>query len=305
MGTFRLQVRVLAATLDGLSEPSQWAPRRPRVRVLLGDMREETDTATWCASESSTGGPSGRECPWRFGSSFTFKTSIDDIEARASLDFQVQVQNDVTLGPLTLQLPVQQEFIGTATADVQRHVLPICLPVRGAVKSRFTYESPVQMVSLKDPGKLSETVGAVAVSFALDADPKELLATASIAAAARPLLRRHGETSSASSECWYDCCGSMSVRGARDGAGDAPAMSGEARPDSPTDAWYLSQPSPKLSSDGWISRHGPGGRVFWHHTALGPAPWDAVPGDLKDNRAFFRSVMGKEGDPLLWLASQP
>ncbi|CAL1155237.1 unnamed protein product [Cladocopium goreaui] len=30
----------------------------------------------------------------------------------------------------------------------------------------------------------------------------------------------------------------------------------------------------ELSPDGWICRTGSGGRTSWHHTSLGPAPWD-------------------------------
>jgi len=29
-----------------------------------------------------------------------------------------------------------------------------------------------------------------------------------------------------------------------------------------------------LPPDGWVCRHGPGGRIMWHHTSLGPAPWE-------------------------------
>lgn len=34
--------------------------------------------------------------------------------------------------------------------------------------------------------------------------------------------------------------------------------------------------APDLSPEGWISRKGPGGRRYWHHRALGPAPWESV-----------------------------
>lgn len=30
-----------------------------------------------------------------------------------------------------------------------------------------------------------------------------------------------------------------------------------------------------LEPDGWVSCQGPNGRIFWHHLALGPAPWEA------------------------------
>jgi len=33
--------------------------------------------------------------------------------------------------------------------------------------------------------------------------------------------------------------------------------------------------SPDVCSEGWVSTEGKSGRVFWHHTSLGPAPWEA------------------------------
>lgn len=73
-----------------------------------------------------------------------------------------------------------------------------------------------------------------------------------------------------------------------------------------------SLPPPEQSPDGWISRKGPGGRIFWHHKALGPAPWEQqVPTSLTRNKAFFRSIMGKVADltdtplssEILWLVT--
>merc|ERR1712032_1228771 len=29
--------------------------------------------------------------------------------------------------------------------------------------------------------------------------------------------------------------------------------------------------------DGWVSWQAAGGRTFWHHTSLGPPPWDGMP----------------------------
>jgi hypothetical protein len=35
--------------------------------------------------------------------------------------------------------------------------------------------------------------------------------------------------------------------------------------------------SPDLAPEGWISRRGPNGRLYWHHRSLGPAPWEQEP----------------------------
>lgn len=34
---------------------------------------------------------------------------------------------------------------------------------------------------------------------------------------------------------------------------------------------------PDLAPEGWVCHCGPNGRTFWHHKALGPAPWEVVP----------------------------
>jgi len=36
-------------------------------------------------------------------------------------------------------------------------------------------------------------------------------------------------------------------------------------------------PDPEQSPEGWVSRKGPNGRLYWHHLALGPPPWEASP----------------------------
>jgi len=35
--------------------------------------------------------------------------------------------------------------------------------------------------------------------------------------------------------------------------------------------------APDLAPDGWVSRRGPNGRLYWHHRSLGPAPWEQEP----------------------------
>ena len=260
----------------------------------------ETSPATWDEHASSSRGsswiPSGQECPWRFDDTLHFAASVEELEAHSALSFRLRVQSDILLGVVTVNLPT--DVLGVATADLLRHVLPICNPT--GPNERFRYQSPVQMVTLKAVD--ASEVGSIAILFALDADPKELLAAASITAAARPLLRRPEESTKPS--WWLDCCSSEQGRrvcsqhcateeDAADGAdGDAslnlPTLL--RRPERP------SLPSPEQAPDGWICRRGPGGRMFWHHKTLGPAPWEAVPSGLKNSRAFYRSIMGKVAD---------
>merc|ERR1719162_4364 len=39
--------------------------------------------------------------------------------------------------------------------------------------------------------------------------------------------------------------------------------------------------SPDLSPEGWISRKGPNGRLYWHHRSLGRAPWEEEPASAR------------------------
>uniref|UniRef100_A0A7S4Q4E2 WW domain-containing protein n=2 Tax=Alexandrium monilatum TaxID=311494 RepID=A0A7S4Q4E2_9DINO len=68
------------------------------------------------------------------------------------------------------------------------------------------------------------------------------------------------------------------VRTALGAAGDRPAAPGaeELRAPCPAPASVRLQ-TPDLEPDGWVSLQSAGGRTFWHHTSLGPAPWDAEP----------------------------
>merc|ERR1712083_1195924 len=71
-----------------------------------------------------------------------------------------------------------------------------------------------------------------------------------------------------------------------------------------TRAWSISEPekslpSPDLAPEGWVSRKGPNGRKYWHHMALGPAPWETAV--AKDVDPGFPSP---EEAPELWSSHQ-
>eukprot|EP00930_Biecheleria_cincta_P076224 TRINITY_DN63437_c0_g1_i1.p1 TRINITY_DN63437_c0_g1~~TRINITY_DN63437_c0_g1_i1.p1 ORF type:complete len:305 (+),score=44.00 TRINITY_DN63437_c0_g1_i1:97-1011(+) len=299
MGEFTLELTVLAAFAPSLAEQ-----RRPRLEVALAGAWQETQAAVWNPKNgpefrASHLLPSGQECPWRFGGApLSFTASIDDLEAETALDFRLTAQSDLMLGPITLPLP-HREVIGVAAANLSQHVLPICTPSQQIRDGMRLFQSSVQMVSLRrlDLRGGNESVGAIAVSFSLDADPKEILSA--VAAARR---RRHVDTDR--DDFWFNCCSTdarerylqdtscacnlpipaMLERSELDGSFKPP------RPGPPPLA------SPEVSSEGWICRQGPGGRVFWHHLELGPPPWERAAKDVKDNRAFHRSIMGKAAD---------
>lgn len=50
-----------------------------------------------------------------------------------------------------------------------------------------------------------------------------------------------------------------------------------------------------LPSEGWISRQAADGRTFWHHTSLGPPPWDLMPTDTVADATSDASPAGPPG----------
>lgn len=296
LGSFQVLLQVFAASIDGLDQPGSWNSRRPRLEAVLGGAQEETEPAEWdedanCVRDAGWI-PSGKECPWRFNAVMLFTTSMEELQSESGLSFRLRIDSDISLGLVKVQLP--SDIAGEATADLLRHVLPICSPVHA--QDWFRWSSSVQMVSLKSSDGVE--VGQVAVSFALDADPKELLSAAS--SGARPRSRKQ---ISRAPVWWLDwhCCTSASGRRIcseecdeehkerKDASLSLPTLMRRIEPQS--------LPPPEQSPEGWISRKGPGGRIFWHHKALGPAPWEQqVPTSLTRNKAFFRSIMGKVAD---------
>lgn len=302
MGEYTLEVTALAAFAPSLSEQ-----RRLRLEVGLAGDWQETEVAVWnptngpdlCESHLL---PSGQECPWRFeGDPLSFTASLDDLDAKTVLDFRLTAQSELVLGPITLPLP-HRELTGVAAANLYQHILPICAPSQQIRDGIRLFQSAVQMVSLKRPDSSggNESVGAIALSFSLDADPKEILS----AVAATSLARRRGRVDADKDDFWLQCCSTDARERYLQDTSCAchlpmPAMLEKydldggfkpLRPGPPPLA------SPEVSSDGWVSRQGPGGRVFWHHLELGPPPWERAANDIKDNRAFHRSIMGKAAD---------
>lgn len=297
MGEFTLEVKALAANVPSLSKQ-----RRLRLEVTLAGAWEETEAAVWnpknapelCASHLL---PSGQECPWRFdGTPLSFQASIDDLETKTVLDLRLMAESDFVLGPIALPLP-HRELIGVAAANLHQHVLPICAPSQQTRDGLRLFQSTVQMVHLRSPDSsdISNSVGAIAVSFSLDADPKEILSAVAATAAAR----RRCRVTANRDDFWLNCCGTDAHERYLQDAPCAcnlpmPAMLDRSEFDA---GFKPPQPpplaSPEVSSDGWVCRHGPGGRVFWHHLELGPPPWERANSELKYDRAFHRSIMGR------------
>lgn len=229
-----------------------------------------------------------------------------------------------------------------AEVDVRKYIVAACAgrPRRGHGHRGFAWESAPLLVPLVPRSGEPGIAGAeVALSFVVDADPEAILAAlpAGPSATRRPLpldcvvasVDRRAEEKFAglggsqtmnnvdrlasvldsclrlqlrpaiSCSCDADAGGDTTLAGSRgytapwaEAEGDAAQLTGKPTPIK----------SPDLSPDGWVCREGPGGRMFWHHSALGPPPWERpfeeIGGqgqvqDATDQAALVRSMMGK------------
>lgn len=303
--SFKLWVRAVAAAVPALSKPGVVTQRRPRLEVTLAGVEKETELADYVADDESSpeAGACARECPWRFGDTLTFVATIEDVVG-AGFKFRLRCNNDVFLGPVQFQLSSLLD-LGEGHASLRHRVLPACVRDRHS-SSADTWESPLLPIPLShvrggligaDHG-LGEAVAHVTVVFGMDADPEELLATVDqkerpvsdiLASRADRVMKwldtpidlgaaGYVPSSSISSfpgdleECeslrtprWQDPLTSTQIRRVVD-----KAKMREPKAQMPRSAL----PGPELNPEGWVSRQGPNGRLYWHHRSLGPAPWE-------------------------------
>merc|ERR1712100_848602 len=70
--------------------------------------------------------------------------------------------------------------------------------------------------------------------------------------------------------------------------------------------------SSDLAPDGWTSYAAPNGRKFWHHKALGPAPWEKADAEQQSSRSGAPSPPSKsksmvdapDEDPSAWVSKE-
>merc|ERR1719416_234851 len=100
---FTLSVRVLAASVPGLSAPGLLSQQRPYLEGSLGKAVKQTEFADFARGSSAEVGPYAQECPWRFGDTLTFKARLDHL-LDPGLKLCLRVRKDFVLGPVQLEM---------------------------------------------------------------------------------------------------------------------------------------------------------------------------------------------------------
>ena len=284
--SFRLSVRVVAASAPGLSKPGWLQQQRPSLEVSVGDTRKETELGDYEEGASSSREAS-KDCPWRFGDVLTFKLTMQDLQG-PGLKLKLRAISDFTFGPLQLQMSRRQD-VGEACVDLRRRALPFCGP-----KTAEAWESPVLLIPLSHvrgglfggAAPLGEAVATVAVSFLVDTDPETILAaeastlqqvSADLAERAGGLMRQVYEIPTPLG--WFNFDpqeGKEENQGLRTMTPNETMEASERalkRSDQVPDPGHLLL-APDVQPEGWIRRKGPHGRYHWHHRSLGLAPWE-------------------------------
>lgn len=326
--TFKLSVRVIAASVPGLADAGLLTRERPRVSVVLGGVRKETELGDYHGDggtfEDEAAGD-GLHCPWRFGETLTFATSLNDILLGQGVQLWLRSHSDLRLGPFQINLARTRD-VGVCTVDLRNRILPECVyrkslgletTSRGDSSSRPSeWETPVLHLALTHVGGssgssssglvLGQAAGHIALAFSVNTNPKVLLQAAEDAT--RPLVDRVATplkeliaepvrwvvAASQAAGCTSDPnCGGMRVgrqfragRQFSDGCYGYGGVSPSRRPRDAALALY----GPDLAPEGWISHRGPNGREFWHHKSLGPPPWELpIPSNGLDGPAAAAS----------------
>eukprot|EP00913_Durusdinium_trenchii_P032584 g30503.t1 len=180
----KLSVRVLSASLPGLSAPGSFTRSRPFLQLNLGSAQKEineTEPADYNPNSSRSEKAAGTEYPWRFDEMFTFTVTTEDLTS-PGLKLRLRVISDTQLG--FFQFSGRPADVVQATIDLQKKVLPSCLQqTLKSDKRRCVWCSPIVPVPLNHMKggllgaecKLGEAVAHVTLLFSLDTDPDYLL----------------------------------------------------------------------------------------------------------------------------------
>lgn len=351
--SYKLTVRVLAASAPGLEAPGLASGIRPYLSLSLGSTEKETQFADFAGFESTAEvGKCGQDCPWRFSDSITFRASLQDLMG-PGLKLKLFTRKDVTLWPMQFQMqPVQG---ATGLVDLKTRVLP-ALDRRGSgpevdIGTR-AFMSPLVLVAMSHikggvlgaSAELGQAVAHVAMMFSMDVDPEDVFYAAGFrpgtqvqdaVSAVKGGVQRAGKTLNDVAETAVDS--GRRTANAVDYAvtrlGKAVESFDKLAEDNLSE--WLDQPSkieellqsscvekarpinveaakrraemrqwaidlntqntindPDFDHAGWVSHRGPNGRVFWHHLAMGPPPWEAgggTPPATASARAAFVS----------------
>ncbi|CAK9067662.1 unnamed protein product [Durusdinium trenchii] len=320
--TFKLSVQVVAASIPGLSDSGLLTRERPRVSALLNGVRKETEFGDCDADEVlALPGPGCEDlppCDWQFNETLTFAVTVADVLAGQTVQLWIHTYSDVRFGPFQVNLTRARD-VGVCSVELQKQVLPECVAseesgdsTRHQVdttprrKGTYSWETPVLPFPLTHVGGaggagdfvLGQAAGHLLVKFSMNADPQAMLLRRD--RASRPLVERVADPFRqiiAAPVRWVEtatefakCDGDELYCGVGRGYREA---------DSPLGPPVLSD----LPAEGWVKHQGPDGREFWHHTSLGPPPWDR-PRMPERVVSINGCVAGTEEDAVLRLPSK-
>eukprot|EP00913_Durusdinium_trenchii_P018209 g17107.t1 len=316
--TFKLSVQVVAASIPGLSDSGLLTRERPRVSALLNGFNETLTFAVTVADVLA-----GQTVQlWihtysdvRFGPFQVNLTRARDVGV-CSVELQKQVLPECVASEESGDSTRHQvdttprrkacertEARSPPWAGRRRIRFPLDLSVK---RGTYSWETPVLPFPLTHVGGaggagdfvLGQAAGHLLVKFSMNADPQAMLLRRD--RASRPLVERVADPFRqiiAAPVRWVEtatefakCDGDELYCGVGRGYREA---------DSPLGPPVLSD----LPAEGWVKHQGPDGREFWHHTSLGPPPWDR-PRMPERVVSINGCVAGTEEDAVLRLPSK-
>jgi len=156
--TFKVSVRVHAASVPALAEPGRMLKMKMRLGASLGGVDKETEDADFAGPESKSAwftrrdeaatpshagesrqstersysskfgaaasrGSDAEWAAWRFGDTLTFAARASDL-LDSGMRLRLHVQSDVCLGPVQVQMPHSTQDLGEAVVDLRHRVFP-------------------------------------------------------------------------------------------------------------------------------------------------------------------------------------
>lgn len=290
--TFKLSVRILAASINGFNSPGTLAKReQPYVEVTLNSNTKTSEYGDFVGSSSSHQVAELQDCPWRFSDTITFTSSLQDVIG-PGVRFRLAFKRDVVFGPLVFALSPSE--IGEGSIDLKR-VLTKCVLEKQAWgdggSEWATPVIPLPFNHVKDgvcgtATTIGQAVAHVAAIFSVDDDPDKILKATS-AKNDRTSSLAHS-ISESFSESFHQGLEKVREPVSAPVLNMASVLQQQLEPVDVADASIRARKradvtpisetcleSPDLDPKGWQCRCGPNGQFYWHHAALGAAPWDS------------------------------
>lgn len=271
---FKVSMRLLAASVPGLGEPRAAERQQPFVEAKLSGVEKTSENAEYF--EDSREGLLS-DCPWRFSDTLTFTVKVPDIDVGSgSLKLRMRMRRRAVYGCCSFELAPGE--VGIGSVDLRRRVLPSCVQEnRDWADSEPRWTSPPMLLPLShvrggacgDHIQPWEPVGHLAAVFAVHSPPEVILRALKPSPASKVSSMVSSAMGGAASALSQRQASGVDAAAAAEKA-EAMALSGQYQ------ELEVAPEAPDLDMDGWECRKGPHGQTYWHHKAVGPAPWDAA-----------------------------